>query len=838
MKGDDHSKRMEASFLKGQEKHSKTKRKKEQYTQKIHLRKDFFMKTRKIISLLLASLLLLGIIPVYASAATISLDRNNMKVIPPTLSKADMNFGEALSTVELVGGLVYYIHPETSELIEVPGHFEWTNPSLVPTTTGYYTGAYKYYPEDTETYGTNFRVSPTLFKNVLLEGYSWAQVYIHGTPTQIVTPPSFTCDAGADLVYYTSYTKTGGKVTTTGGANITSSGQFYIDGAKTNGEHRYLYEDTYVTARWDDTSKSGYESSYYENVLVKVNKVTAAIFTAPTIPAVYVGTTIGEAMEQLTASVKLTGSKSFYDQTAKFWEVNYPEGCDANTAITEDMTLSLTYNHPGATNTLTADVAVSTYSRPLAVITELPTVNTLNVKPGMKTSALTLIGGKAVMEGTETEVAGTFSFTDPDKLLTSNNNTIEITFTPDDISACEPTTGEINVGIASLISVNPTVEDVAFSDGMKVSDLSLSGGESSEPGTFSFAEPDKELRLGTNIIKIKFTPSAEGAEYFDTVNVYLNLKYKIRFVDADGNDIIPEITTIPGAVFGETLSIGYSLMAYMNSKRNTLEYFDMDGNSIDGTKVPIGTHTYQTRVTSKDTNFEPSILTFVLTLEPTYFNATTRYNYVNKYLTVVPDNKNVSDEFDVWVDGEPIGTTTDQKIKWATDESRDYNVTLVHKDTTEGVYALANTEYTMTVNIPREIFRSDSGLKFTTTGGTYPGNDNYAYKGDVLTLTCTDETFYNWQLSIDGEDWIPEGLTAEDLKKPTITFTMPDSDIFACPNDESRFAAAADCDHLCHSENPIMQLFWKILHFFFRLLNIQQYCDCGMKHYESPLLAF
>ncbi len=346
--------------------------------------------------------------------------------------------------------------------------------------------------------------------------------------------------------------------------------------------------------------------------------------------------------------------------------------------------------------------------------------------------------------------------------------------------------------------------------------------------------------VGDKNIPIKFVPD-DLEKYTESTEVTLSFTVKakpIRFVDENGNDIIPEITTIPGAVFGETLSIGYSLMAYMNSKRNSLEYFDMDGNSIDGTKVPIGTHTYQTRVTSKDTNFEPSMLTFVLTLEPTYFNATTRYNYVNKYLTVVPDNKNVSDEFDVWVDGEPIGTTTDQKIKWATDESRDYNVTLVHKDTTEGVYALANTEYTMTVKIPREIFRSDSGLSFTATGSTYPGNDNYAYKGDVLTLTCTDETFYNWQLSIDGEDWIPEGLTAEDLKKPTITFTMPDCDIFACPNDESRFAAAADCDHLCHSENPIYQLFWKILHFIFRLFNVQQYCDCGMKHYESALFNF
>ena len=95
-KGDDRSKRMEISFLKGQEEHSKTKREKEQYTQKNNLRKDFFMKTKKLVSVVLIALMLLSCIPIFASAATVKLDRNNMKIIPPTYSKNDINFGEAL----------------------------------------------------------------------------------------------------------------------------------------------------------------------------------------------------------------------------------------------------------------------------------------------------------------------------------------------------------------------------------------------------------------------------------------------------------------------------------------------------------------------------------------------------------------------------------------------------------------------------------------------------------------------------------------------------------------------------------------------------------------------
>ncbi len=796
------------------------------------------MKTRKIISLLLALLMFCTVVPFYASAATVKLDKSNTKIIPPTHSKNDINYGEALSTVEIIGGTVYYIQPETGDLLEVPGHFEWQNPSLAPTTVGDYNGSYKFIPADTETYGSSVRIMPILFKDALMEGYTWDRLTIHGAYTEIVTPPSFTCNAGDSLAIYTAYTKTGGKVVDENGNDITSSGQFYIDEANSGEKNQYLYEDTYVTALWKGKSGTGYESAYYENVLVKVNKVTAAIFTAPTIPAVYVGTTIGEAMEQLTASVKLTGTKSFYDSTAKFWVANYPDGCDENTPITEDMTLSVIYQNPGATNTLTADVAISTYTRPLAVITELPTASTVGIKPGMKGSTLTLTGGKAVLEGSETEVAGTFSFVEPDALLRSDINILKVAFTPDDLSACEPTEGEIKVSITSLIINKPTVEVINFKEGMTVADVVITGGETTEPGTFSVMYPDTALRAGSNSIQIKFTPSAEGAEYFETYTTLINLKYKIRFVDADGNDIIPEITTIPGAVFGENLSIGYSLSPYLNCNRNSFEYFDMDGNSLDGTPVPVGTHSYQVRVSSKDTNYEPSLLTFILTLEPTYFNAAVSYNQYNKELTVKPDNKSVTDEFDIWVEGELVGTTTNQKIKWATDESRDYNISLALKDTNEGIYALENTDITMTIRIRREIQRPESSLSFTATGGSDVSNNNYAYKGDVLTLTCSDAAFRTWQLQKDGEAWLPEGLTEEDLKNPTISFTMPDSDIMVYASEENSPVVGTDCDHLCHSNNPIMQLFWKILHFIFRLFGVQQYCDCGIKHYESSLFGF
>lgn len=45
------------------------------------------------------------------------------------------------------------------------------------------------------------------------------------------------------------------------------------------------------------------------------------------------------------------------------------------------------------------------------------------------------------------------------------------------------------------------------------------------------------------------------------------------------------------------------------------------------------------------------------------------------------------------------------------------------------------------------------------------------------------------------------------------------------------------CDHICHSKNALIKVLWKIISFFYRLFNIQQYCDCGAIHYDAPVFG-
>ncbi len=395
------------------------------------------------------------------------------------------------------------------------------------------------------------------------------------------------------------------------------------------------------------------------------------------------------------------------------------------------------------------------------------------------------------------------------------------------------------IKISTSIEEKPTVVG-DYCVGDKLSDVKLSGGKAVDmngeevSGTFAFEGDYTFKQTGINLPTIVFTPDdSRYATAKSTINLTIK-KSPIRFVDADGNDIIPEITTITDAVFGDTVSIGFSLMAYLNSERNSMEYFDMEGNPLEGTKVPIGRNQFKVKVTSKDEAYEPSMLTFILNCEPTYFTATANYNQYGKKITVSADSTaNLPYEFDVYVDGELIGTTTDKSVKWSTDVSGTYDVKLAYNDP-EGRYVLENAEQEMAVLIRRDVFREESGLAFTVEGGD-KNNNNYAYMGNVLTLTCTDASFYNWKITVDGKEWIPEGLTAEDMKKSSISFTMPDCNIVIAANSAEDFASDAECDHLCH-KTGFLGFIWKVISFLQRFFGVQQYCDCGILHYDEPIL--
>ncbi len=759
------------------------------------------MKTKMIksFSLVLTLIMLLSAIPFTASAATITLDKTNVEVVPPTPSKTEIPYGDALSTVELIGGKLFYKNPETGEKTEVAGHYEWTNSATIPTTTGNYTGGIKFYPEDTETYGESVRVSHLLMKNCLAEGASWHTIYIRGAYTKITAPPAFTCDAGADLMYYTTYTKTGGKVVDTNGKDVTASGQFYIDGASLDGPNRYLYEDTYVTARWDGKAKTGYESAYYENVLVKVTRKTATLTTAPSIPQVLAGTLFKDVMAKLTAKVTLVGNSTSYDTEAKFWVPTYPAGYDENTPVNEDITFTVTYQNPATDDTFTSEVSVSVYTLPLATISEKPTVDATALKPGMKASAIVLTGGKAVKEGTQDEVAGKFSIANPDMLLATGWNTVEIAFTPDDTTAYEGTTTDIRVKVESLIVTKPTVDSSNAKAGDKVSTLTLSGGEATEEGTFGFADPEQVLVVGGNTVTVKFTPAAEGAEYFETYNINVVIKQPIRFVDESGNDTIPEITIeYTNAKIGQ-YNFGYYLKPYTNLTDSDGVSFNFAGLEGENDYITVGTKKYKINASAQNQNYEKSVLEFILTVTPKPLDITV--SYVNNQIVISRTTTDrINGSFEIYVDGVKLadgvkieGAQSSAKYGWTPKTSGTHTVKAVYVPAENDTVSIEPAETQVQMNLTRALgLPEGSGYTAKVNGSS---NFTAVACGDTVSLSCTFEDFECWIITgADGktadlgtvmtEKTVTDAnggvtfVTEEgDLTCANIIFAMPDEDI-------------------------------------------------------------
>ena len=837
---------------------------------------------KKNLSIVLAALILLSCLPLFASAEVITLSRSNVSLIPPTPSKTDINFGETLSTVTLSGGQLWYVDPDTGAETEVKGHFEWTNSSLAPTTTGEYEGSITFYPEDTEKYNASVRLSYLLVKNAIKEGYSWPVIIIHGTKTIMTVPPSFTCDAGDDLVYYTNYTKSGGKVTDESGKDITSYGQFYIDDASINGKNRYLYEDSYITARWDDIKRMGYESAYYENVLVKVTRKTATLVTAPSIPKILAGTSYADALSKLTAKVTLVGSKTTNDTSAKFWVPVYPEGCNADTPLTEDTVITVKYENPATDDTFTCEVEIDTYSTPLAIISENPTVDTTALKPGMKYSAIVLNGGKALAEDTNLEVPGKFSVKTPDEFLKAGSNTVEVIFTPDDTNAYEGTSVNVRVRVTSLITTAPTLDATGLNAGDKASQIKLTGGEAKEEGTFVIANPDQVLVAGTNKIDIKFIPAADGAEYFETKSINVVVKSEFKFLDKDGNETVPVYTITYGTKLSDSNTNIPTILAQTGCTLNATSKYSYRGpegqdyiisDAFGGTVFPVGEHIFKVRVMNHgytiydDPPYINTELQFIIKVEPVEMHVRSfYYNSSSEQIAVTIDNVGAKGTLDVYVDGvliaDDIATTTygmdnfrTAKIDgWKptvsdTEYNRDYSVKVVYNPVDADPVSMKDYEGTFRTKISIPVTAPEN---ITSIGDAYTDGarvecycPNYVADAGFVQWYFTDVNGNELDLELfdivtewdpDKREFIEVGTKEAAATEKRVYFTMPNFPVVvsyktqAMLYEEAKQEAIDNCNCICHHNNPVSQFIWKIISFFMNLFGIDKPCDCGYPH--------
>ena len=224
-----------------------------------------------------------------------------------------------------------------------------------------------------------------------------------------------------------------------------------------------------------------------------VYKATPDISTWPTASDIEYGQTLGTSV--LSGGISSTTGTFTFDNPS-------------NTPGLGIYTANITFTADAADNYFTVSGTVDVNIIPATpAITEWPTAS--GITYGETLSASSLTGGTA-------DVPGTFSFDSPETAPDAGTFTADVTFTPDDATNYNSTSGTVDVIVNmanSNVSLWPTASDITYGETLSAS--SLTGGTADVPGTFSFDSPGTAPDAGTYTADVTFTPD-DAANYNST----------------------------------------------------------------------------------------------------------------------------------------------------------------------------------------------------------------------------------------------------------------------------------------------------------------------------------
>lgn len=327
-------------------------------------------------------------------------------------------------------------------------------------------------------------------------------------------------------------------------------------------------------------------------------------------------------------------------------------------------------------------------------ITEKPTIPEIIYTPGLKWQDISLVGGKAVALGTETEVAGTFSHSLRGD-VTAGTQTIDVTFTPNDITTAKSSTCQITV----------------------------------------------------------------------TIN-----KAPIRFVDENGEDIVPEITVPYGTKFND---ISRLLKPYVKGPDYT--YFVI--GDLGKEQCEEGIYTFKATAPSDGANYEDTDLTFKIVIEkkklnPKLYSATGKL-YINDNSAVYHPTGTFTLEYTIdGVKQTPItGIKYNTHFDWNPTKSGDYEYTVIYNEAAEKEYFIIDDFTTNSTIALTWGFKATGSVE----GTTYKYGSEVALEAPATDPAKEDKPFYGFVKWEDANG--NTGLTEEELSNREISFTMPDGDV-------------------------------------------------------------
>ena len=415
-----------------------------------------------------------------------------------------------------------------------------------------------------------------------------------------------------------------------------------------------------------------------------------------------------------------------------------------------------------------------------------------------------------------------------------------------------PLTVNIYVRIAgdipeTAIAEYPTVPELTYNPNVTWADIELTGGKAVVKGTETEIEGSFTIKNLTAVpnaksteLTIVFTPAnaEEALPNEFTIPVKVNAlpisfgeDYKGTSID---DPFVYEVE--PGTMMRDILSyIKGGLLNYPTSSVTKIE----DANS----KAENGKVYKVTVLNYTNTNYTGSEAYIKTVFKDVEFTPTVKRSTgseLNKFFIDCGDYR-PEGTFTVYCNGEEIaevkrGVAFDCEVY--NDEGGTYEITAKYNPIENDYFIVSDALWSITVAPVRHIKVANTySMPFTVNGNS--GHTATIRTGDIIVLEYTMPEFAYFVIK-DGNGKTVE-LDGVDVNEKKITFTMPDHDLdisVKTPAQIEREEAIANCDHLCHSDNELIRLFWNIINMFFRLLNVQQYCDCGELHYSAPLFNF
>ncbi len=330
----------------------------------------------------------------------------------------------------------------------------------------------------------------------------------------------------------------------------------------------------------------------------------------------------------------------------------------------------------------------------------------------------------------------------------------------------------------TTITEVPTVPTLTYDGVTTWGDVTLEGGkaelkiEGTEVnGTFSVTDywKTRTVNVGSYEIDVVFTPTDPEAAlpYSLKIPVTVN-KAPIKFVDENGNEIVPEITVEYGTKFYDVVRL---LQPYVKGA----EYTALSLGDLEYKECEDGTFTVTASAPSDGAHYETTELSFKIVMAKKEINpklySTTGKLYIEDQSATYSPTGTFTLEYTIdGVEQTPItGIKYNEHFDWNPTQSGDYEYTIIYNEAEEERYIIDDFTASNAVTL---------SWGFSATGsldGEYQYGSEVTLEAPATDPEKADKPYYGFVKWVDANG--NTGLSEEDLESREISFTMPDGEV-------------------------------------------------------------